>query len=306
MLRPADSQVNRPQAPEWMAAPERSTMLALRSIAWVALALGRPLARLLLYPITLYFVMFSSRPRTASLQYLSRVLGRKAGMADTFRHYHTFAAVILDRLYLLKEQLSRFDVHVHGAEIVEDLIAGGKGCVLLGAHMGSFEIIRSAGRARGFKVSMVMYEGNARKIRKLLKAINPVLQMEVIGLGSVDSMLKVEAALARGEFVGLLADRTIKGGGTVSCPFFGEPAAFPVGPVRIAAMLKRPVALMFGIYRGGNRYEVYFERLAGLDPIVGRDRDSMTGHVLRRYAERLEHYCRIAPYNWFNFYDFWR
>jgi predicted LPLAT superfamily acyltransferase len=197
-------------------------------------------------------------------------------------------------------------VQVHGAEIVEDLIAGGKGCVLLGAHMGSFEIIRSAGRARGFKVSMVMYEGNARKIRKLLEAINPVLQMEVIGLGSVDSMLKVEAALARGEFVGLLADRTIKGGGTVSCPFFGEPAAFPVGPVRIAAMLKRPVALMFGIYRGGNRYEVYFERLAGLDPIVGRDRDSMTGHVLRRYAERLEHYCRIAPYNWFNFYDFWR
>ena len=302
----ADSEVNRPQAPEWMALPERSTMLALRSIAWVALALGRPLARLLLYPITLYFVMFSSRPRTASLQYLSRVLGRKAGMADTFRHYHTFAAVILDRLYLLKEQLSRFDVQVHGAEIVEELIAAGKGCVLLGAHMGSFEIIRSAGRARGFKVSLVMYEGNARKIRKLLKAINPVLQMEVIGLGSVDSMLKVEAALARGEFVGLLADRTIKGGGTVSCPFFGEPAAFPVGPVRIAAMLKRPVALMFGIYRGGNRYEVHFERLAGLDPIDSRDRDSMTKHVLRRYAERLEHYCRIAPYNWFNFYDFWR
>jgi predicted LPLAT superfamily acyltransferase len=289
-----------------MAAPERSTMLALRSIAWIALALGRPLARLLLYPITLYFVMFSSRPRTASLQYLSRVLGRKAGIADTFRHYHTFAAVILDRLYLLKEQFSRFDVQVHGAEIVEDLIAGGKGCVLLGAHMGSFEIIRSAGRASGFKVSMVMYEGNARKIRKLLEAINPVLQMEVIGLGSVDSMLKVEAALARGEIVGLLADRTIKGGGTVSCPFFGQQAAFPVGPVRIAAMLKRPVALMFGLYRGGNRYEVHFERLAGLDQIASRDRNSMTAHVLQRYAERLEHYCRIAPYNWFNFYDFWR
>lgn len=306
MLRPADSEVNRTQAPEWMAAPERSTLLALRTIAWVALALGRPLARLMLYPITFYFVMFSIRPRAASRQYLSKVLGRRAGLADSFRHYHTFAGTILDRLYLLKEQFSRFDVRIHGAEIVEELVAGGQGCVLLGAHMGSFEIIRSAGRAHGFKVSMVMYEGNARKIRKLLEAINPALQMEVIGLGSVDSMLKVEAALARGEIVGLLADRTIKGGGTVSCPFFGEQAAFPVGPVRIAAMLKRPVALMFGIYRGGNRYEVHFERLAGLDQIVSRDRDSMTGHVLRRYAERLEHYCRIAPYNWFNFYDFWR
>jgi predicted LPLAT superfamily acyltransferase len=92
----------------------------------------------------------------------------------------------------------------------------------------------------------------------------------------------------------------------VSCPFLGEQAAFPAGPIRIAAMLKRPIALMFGIYRGGNRYEVYFERLAMLDQIDNRDRDSMTGHVLRRYAGRLEHYCRIAPYNWFNFYDFWR
>ena len=306
MLRPADSEVNRSQAPEWMSAPERSNMLALRSIAWIALALGRPLARLLLYPISLYFVMFSTRPRAASVQYLSKVLGQRAGMADAFRHYHTFAAVILDRLYLLKDQISRFEVRVHGAEIVEELIAGGKGCVLLGAHMGSFEIIRSAGRARGFKVSMVMYEHNARKIRKLLEAINPALQMEVIGLGSVDSMLKVEAALARGEIVGLLADRTIKGGDTIPCSFLGEQAAFPVGPVRIAAMLKRPVALMFGIYRGGNRYEVHFERLAGLDLIVSRDRDAMTAHVLRRYAERLEHYCRLAPYNWFNFYDFWR
>jgi len=268
--------------------------------------LGRPAARLLLYPICLYFLAFTPTPRAASLQYLSRVLGRKAGMADAFHHYHTFAATILDRLYLLKEQFSRFDVHVHGAEIVEELIAAGKGCVLLGAHMGSFEIIRSAGRARGYKVSMVMYEGNARKIRKLLKAINPVLQMEVIGLGKVDSMLKVEAALARGEFVGMLADRTIKGGGTVSCPFLGEQAAFPAGPIRIAAMLKRPIALMFGIYRGGNRYEVYFERLAMLDQIGSRERDSMTGHLLRHYSGRLEHYCRLAPYNWFNFYDFWR
>jgi len=306
MPRPVDSGVDGRPAPEWMERPERSNTLALRTIFWVAMVLGRPVARLLLYPICLYFLAFTPTPRAASLQYLSRVLGRKAGIADSFQHYHTFAATILDRLYLLKEQFSRFDVHVHGAEIVEELIAAGKGCVLLGAHIGSFEIIRSTGRTRGFKVSMVMYEENARITGEVFEAINPALQMEVIGLGKVDSMLKVEAALARGEFVGMLADRTIKGGGTVSCPFLGEQAAFPAGPIRIAAMLKRPIALMFGIYRGGNRYEVYFERLAMLDQIGSRERDSMIGHLLRHYSGRLEHYCRLAPYNWFNFYDFWR
>jgi predicted LPLAT superfamily acyltransferase len=306
MLGPADSEVNPPQAPEWMVRPERSNWLALRTITWVALSLGRPLARLMLYPICLYFVAFSIKPRAASRQYLGKVLGRPAGLVEAYRHYHTFAATILDRLYLLREQISRFEVRVEGAEIVEDLLKEGRGCVLLGAHMGSFEIIRAAGRARGFKVNMVMYEENARKIGELLEAINPALQMEVIGLGKIDSMIKVEAALARGEIVGLLADRTIRGGGTVSCPFFGEPAAFPVGPIRIAAMLKRPIALMFGIYRGGNRYEVHFERLAGVEDIPGRSRDAAVEKLLARYAARLEHYCRSAPYNWFNFYDFWR
>ena len=281
-------------------------MLALRTITWVAMVLGRLVARLLLYPICLYFLVFSTRERRASLQYLSRVLGRTAGFADTFRHYHTFAAIILDRLFLLNNQFSRFDVRVHGAEIIDEMAADGKGCVTLGAHIGSFEIIRSVGRARGMKISIVMYEENSRKIGAMLEAINRDLQMEIIPLGRVDSILMVEAALACGEIVGMLADRNLKGKGTVSCNFLGQQALFPTGPIRIAAALKRPIALMFGLYRGGNRYEIHFERFAVLQEAAGRGRDAMIEQLLQRYAGRLEHYCRLAPYNWFNFYDFWR
>jgi predicted LPLAT superfamily acyltransferase len=306
MPRPVDSHVDRRQAPEWVDRPERSNMLALRVITWVALVLGRPAARLLLYPICLYFLVFSIRARSASSEYLSRVLGRKAGLADSFRHYHTFASILLDRVFLLNDQFSRFDVRVHGAEIIDEMVAGGKGCVLLGAHLGSFEIVRFAGRTRGLKVSMVMYEENARKVGAVLEAINPDLQTEIIPLGRVDSILKVEAALARGEVVGMLADRTLKGGGMVSCGFLGEQARFPTGPMRVAAMLKRPMALMFGLYRGGNRYEIHIERFADVTQTDSRERDRGIEILMRRYAERLEHYCRLAPYNWFNFYDFWR
>jgi len=172
--------------------------------------------------------------------------------------------------------------------------------------MGSFEIVRAVGKARGFSISMVMYEENARKMRTALEAINPTLQTGIIALGRVDSILRVEAALARGEVVGLLADRTIRGGGSVPCAFLGEPAPFPTGPIRIAAMLKRPIALMFGLYRGGNGYDVYLERFADFSREVSEDRDRLIEELLERYAGRLEHYCRIAPYNWFNFYDFWR
>jgi predicted LPLAT superfamily acyltransferase len=305
MLRPADNELSGRQAPAWTARPERSNALAMKTITWVALAMGRPLARLLLYPICLYFIAFSAFARAASRDYLRRALGRDAALLDSFRHYHAFASVTLDRLYLLKGEIDRFDVRVQGADIIQRVIANGQGCVLLGAHVGSFEVVRAVGRARGFKVNMVMYEDNARKTGEIFESIAPELKSEIIGLGNVDSILKVEAALARGEIVGLLADRSIQGGGTVSCEFLGASARFPAGPIRIAAMLNRPVVLMFGLYLGGNRYEVCFEQLCAAEDLAGPAREPLIRSLLQRYAGRLEHYCRLAPYNWFNFYEFW-
>jgi predicted LPLAT superfamily acyltransferase len=306
MPRLTDSPVDHARAPDWVERPERSNTLALRFIVWVAMALGRRVARLLLYPICLYFLAFSPRARSASRQYLDKVLGRSARLRDAWRHYHSFASVLLDRVFLLNDQISRFDVRVHGVEIIEEMAASGAGCVLLGAHLGSFEITRSDGRTRGKKISMLMYEDNARKLGAVIRAINPALHMEVIALGRLDAMLKVEAALARGEIVGMLADRTLNDADTVRCQFLGQQARFPTGPIRIAIMLNRPMALLFGLYRGGNRYDIHIERFAEPGQVRGRERSAAIEQLLRRYAERLEHYCRLAPYNWFNFYDFWR
>jgi len=290
----------------WATRPERGSAAIIRGAVRLALALGRPAAWLLLYAVSLYFMGVSAVDRAASRQYLRRALGREPGLADVFRHFHSFATTILDRVYLLNDQYDRFEVRVHGEEIVADMLARGEGCLLVGAHLGSFEIVRFVGRAaRALRVALVMYEGNTRTLNAALDAINPDLAMRVIALGSIDSMLQVENALAGGEFVGMLADRAIEGESTIACPFLGAPARFPAGPFRIAVMLGRPVVLMFGIYRGGNRYEVYFERLAGSGPGAGKDRNRVIGEMLRQYVARLEHYCRIAPYNWFNFYDYW-
>jgi predicted LPLAT superfamily acyltransferase len=306
MARQADSRLERQAGPEWVARPERSNTLAMRFIAWVGRTLGRRAARLLLYPICLYFLAFSGKARAASRRYLGKALDRVPTLADSFRHYLTFASTILDRVFLLDNQVGRFDVRVHGAGIIDEMLAGGEGCLLIGAHLGSFEIIRAVGRTRGLRVSMVMYEENARKLGAVLTAVNPQLQVEIIPLGKVDSILNVEAALARGDVVGMLGDRAIGGDATVSCPFLGEAAEFPTGPLRIAAMLRRPVALMVGLYRGGRRYEVHFERLADMGLNDRAQRDRVVEEVLRHYVGRLEHYCRLEPYNWFNFYDFWK
>jgi predicted LPLAT superfamily acyltransferase len=315
MPRPVDARVEaQAHAPDWVRRPERSNALALRSIVWVATVIGRAAARLLLYPICLYFLAFSPRARSASREYLGRVLGRTARLRDLFRHYQSFAAVLLDRIFLLKDELTRFEVHMHGADIFAETMAKGEGCLMLSAHLGSFEVARAVGRTSGLRIRMLMYEENARKVGAILRAVNPRLHDDVIRLGRLDAMLQVEAALGRGEVVGMLADRSLaetgamRGAmrGAARCEFLGRHAQFPTGPIRIGILLNRPMLLLFGVYRGANRYDVHIERFAVPDEARGRARDAAVDELLRRYVGRLEHYCRMAPYNWFNFYDFWR
>ena len=288
----------------WLEQRERSSLAAIRLLVWITLGLGRSAGRLLLYPVCLYFLAFSPRARAASRRYLVRVLDHAPGTRDLFRHYYTFAAVALDRVFFLKGRFHDFDIRVEGEPIVREILGTGQGCLLIGAHLGSFEALRALGRNNAVRVNLVMYEDNARKVIAVTKAIDPALADAVIPLGSFDSMLRVAGCLERGEWIGVLGDRMLDSEGEVKADFLGQPAGFPASPFRIAAMLGRPVVLMVALYRGGKRYDVHFERLVDAPQAVRRDPEAL-GQVVQNYADRLAHYCREAPYNWFNFYDFW-
>ena len=293
--------------PEWLRRKERGSTPVIRLMVWVALGLGRPAARLVLPAICLYFVLFSGDARRASAQYLGRALGRCATAVDIFRHYHAFASCVLDRVFFLKNRSDEFDLRIHGEEIVTDILATGSGCILLGAHMGSFEVLRAVGRnQRNLRVNMVMYEENAQKVSAVLNAINPALAKDVINLGRPDSFITVQRCLEDGHFIGVLADRSLTDERRMARPFLGAPAQFSVNPFRMIAILQKPVVLMVGLYRGGRRYDIHFERLAESGEIPRRPDPEALDGLIGRYVARLEHYCRIAPYNWFNFFDIWK
>ena len=293
-------------AQEWVRQPERGALPLLKFGVWVALRLGRRVARLLLYPVCLYYLASSPAAVRGSRGYLARVLGRRPHFADVFAHFRSFASCVLDRVFLLNEQNEDFDIRIHGEEVVHEIERRGGGCILFGAHFGSFEVARVIGRRRrGLPISLLMYENNALKIRAALAAINPRLETDVIGLGRPDSLIAVAERLAQGHFIGVLADRNVDAKDLARLPFLGAPAAFPRGPFRVALLLQRPVVMMVGVYRGGGRYDVFFETLAEAPVPRPADCALWLDQAMRRYVARLEHYCRAAPFNWFNFYDFW-
>ncbi|MGE8365434.1 acyl-CoA synthetase [Cupriavidus sp.] len=306
------SPANRGQAAgaDWSSRQERSNTTLLRVMSWLSLRLGRRFGRAVLRLVTAYFVLFSPTARYASRAYLDRVLGRDAGWSDGFRHVFSFASTIHDRIYLLNERFDLFDIRVHGGELVDEAMARGGGAFLLGAHLGSFEVIRAVGRQRpGLRVAITMYEENARKLNSVLEAINPAMRQDVISLGRIDAMLKAREYLERGFMIGMLADRTLSQRATdpvQQCDFLDAPAGFPTGPLRMAAMLRRPVIFMTGLYRGGNRYDIHFEALADFSQVARGQREQEVQAALTRYVGMLERHCHDAPYNWFNFYDFWQ
>ena len=296
---------------EWQKNPERSNMLMLRVMTVISLRLGRSASRLVLYGIAAYFLLFAPRARSMSRGYLRRALKLPSAAAVSwrhlYRHFLSFASTIHDRVYLLNNRFDLFDIKIHNQSLIDDIVAQGRGVFLVGAHMGSFEVLRAIGRKQpGLRVVMAMFEENARKINAALSAINADSGQGIIALGHVDSMIQIHELLDRGAVVGMLADRSLGTDDTRPLSFLGDTAELPLGPFRMAAVLKRPVVFMTGLFGGGNRYDIYFEALADFSAVPPRGRTVAVEAAMTRYAALLEKYCRIAPYNWFNFFDFWR
>lgn len=291
----------------WTAQPERGSGALMRLIAWIARTLGRTTARLLLPPISLYFVVFSGPARRSSQAYLGRITGQPAGPGAVYRHYHTFAATILDRIFFLTDRFEPFDISVHGLDALETPLAKGRGVVLVGGHLGSFEIMRSLAVLRGgIPLKILMYPQNSQRITSILNALNPDVAANVITLGSPSAMLEVKEWLDGGGCIGMLGDRITHGEKVVPVPFLGEDAPFPVGPFLLAALCRAPVVAFSGLYKGGGRYDLHFKNLGDGTPLPRAERSAALVSQVHGFVACLEAWCKEAPYNWFNFYDVWK
>lgn len=291
---------------DWNEHDERSNPFTLKLICWIALNIGRNVARLFLYPITLYFFITSPKVVKSSKNYLRRVSNKNVSVGDVFKHIYHFSATILDRVYFLTDQHDRFDVNIYGHEIIEDLIAKGKGGILLGTHHGSFEVLRSlVNKNKEIPLKVLMYRDHNQMITRILDELNPTIADTVINLADSDALLQMQEAVDNGYFVGMLGDRVTEGERKNECILLNDKADFPSGPILLASILKVPVILFYGIYHGANRYDIHIELLAEDIQIKRQQREHDVQIWTQKFVSRLEYYIRVSPYNWFNFYDFW-
>lgn len=282
----------------WKQNKERSMVFILKFIRWFALTFGRKVTKILLYPICLYYFFLSPKAKNNIKKFLTKALNRKVRFSDLYKHYYTFATVLLDRVYSLTDTQCDFKITTHGLDALLDIQKQGSGVILMGAHLGSFELMRVLATKNQLALKVLMHLEDSQQVIKLLHELNPAIEQTIITMGNPGSILETHEWLKNNGAIGILADRVYHEDKTTITEFLGAPARFALGPFRLAKLTNTPCLFICAVYDGKQGYDIYFEKL----DFTAFD---STEQMLQKYLQKLEYYAKKYPYNWFNFYDYW-
>jgi predicted LPLAT superfamily acyltransferase len=300
----------------WAQINEFSFVAGMRLLLWIFRFFGRWPFRLTLYPVVLWYMITKPAARAASTDYLLRIsqLGSvpvaKPAPIDVLRHFASFAESILDKMLLWSGLFNTDEVRFVGQEIIVAQIAARRGGLLICCHLGNLDLCRLlARRLAGLKLTVLIHTKHSQVFNRLLAQLDPQSQlhlMQVTELSPATAMLLAQK-IDRGEFVAIAGDRIPVSASPRVAPakFLGETALFPVGPYVLGSIFRCPTYLMFSM-RVRRTSEIHFELFRESIRLPRSRRDETLAQLATEYAGRLEHFCRRAPLQWFNFYDFWR
>jgi predicted LPLAT superfamily acyltransferase len=299
----------------WSRHAERGAGWGLRLVAATQRLFGHQAARLALAPAVAWFYLTGPQARAASRLYLER-LGAHAGAAvprptpwNVLRHMMSFADAGLDKIAAWRGEVSHDGIEFRGEEEFARLRRAGRGALFIGSHLGNLEMIRALAVTRAIApITAVVYTDHARRFASTLERAEARFGenlMEVADFGP-ETAIALRERIERGEILVIVGDRTppADNGRCASASFLGHAAPFPQGPMVLAHLLDCPVYLFFCLKHGG-RYRIHLERFAERVHLPSPGRQAAIEAYVARYAARLEWYCREAPLQWFNFFDFW-
>ena len=297
----------------WADAQERGTYHLMRLMFWGLQAMRRPLLMPLVRAVTIYFFLFGSTARKASLDYLRRIeiampsTGLRSNWRTSFRHFSAFGDAILDKFDAWAGRLPIDSLVFNNSDEIGRCFAAGRGGLIIGTHLGNAEVCRALAGINGVpKLNVLAHTRHAASFNRLL-GMAGASGFELLQVTELDmaQAFALRERIEAGEWVVIAGDRApVHGGRTVGIPLLGATAALPIGPYVLGAFLECPVFLMFCLRRSG-RYHVYFEAFAEKVSWSRPGREAVIKALAARFVLRLEHYIRLEPLQWFNFYQFW-
>ncbi|MDR0624623.1 MAG: hypothetical protein LBG10_09390 [Treponema sp.] len=284
--------------------------------------------RLLAFPVSFFYYLFSKRAREESCRFLEKITAvlkaQAPGKEFDFRptgHILAFSLTLIEKVEAWGGRVSFNRIHFQEDDI-GDLVGrleNGQGALLICSHLGNSELLRAladynrTGVSRNIPVTSIIDFSVTALFNRMLRELNPQSTARVIGAKEFgpDTVVLLQDRIMAGELVVIAGDRTSANtrNKSIPLPFLNETAAFPYGPFILAALLNAPTYFVFALRRGdlslSSHYDMYVHKSPLSFDCSRHERKKKTGELARLFAERLEHYCKQYPYQWYNFYDFW-
>ncbi|MRG46052.1 lipid A biosynthesis acyltransferase [Chitinophaga sp. SYP-B3965] len=265
---------------------------------------GVQLAYFLLRFVAFYYCLFSYRSSRSIFQYFHRKIGysRFRALISVYRNYYVFGQTLLDKVVVMAELPNPFTFEFDGEPHLHDIVSGGKGGILLSAHLGNWEVAGHLFSRLKTRINIVMFDGEHQRIKKYLEGITGGRNVNVIVLKDDNSHIyAIHDALSRQELVCMHADRFLEGNKTMEMNFLGEPARFPIGPFVLACTFRVPVSLVFAFKETTNHYHLY-----ATEPTVYQAvKQGGLEKSMQDFVHVMEEKVKKYPLQWFNYYDFW-
>jgi predicted LPLAT superfamily acyltransferase len=303
------------ESTHWSSVTERGTYLGLSLLAFLYRVTGRYGCLAALLPIALYFNLTGTDERRASRDFLSRAYRAMGveydpGWFETFRHSFGFARKTVDTFAAWLGCIDPSAIDTADKREPDRVAQSGQGILLIVSHLGNIDISRALlNEPQRSRIKVLVHTVHAENFARVLRRFKPNAMSETIQVTDLNPaiMITLREAIERGDWVAVAGDRTpVRGDNRISmAPFLGSDAAFPQGPYILAHLLECPVYLMFCLRQDGI-YRLYFELFAERIHLPRRDRQAALGMWVARYARRLESFCLIDPFQWYNFFDFWQ
>jgi len=298
--------------------------------------------RILAFPVGFFYFIFSKKGRKESRRFLQKAAPlveqpktakRCRSPLGPLRHIVSFSLTLVEKIQSWGGKFQFRNIHFQNDD-VEDLIKeleNGKGVFVITSHMGNTELLRGlanlnrTGVSRKTPVTAIIDTKVNENFSRMLKELNPQSNFDIINASEIGShtVILLEDKLAAGTMVTIAGDRTAAGthaGGTHAggssargknfmIPFLGEEAPFSPGIFYLAVLLNAPVYFLFALRRGDlsikPEYDMYVHKSTMSFECSRKERLEKSSLLAQSFTELLEKYCKKAPFQWYNFFDFW-
>jgi predicted LPLAT superfamily acyltransferase len=292
--------------PGWHGKSQGNPLLGYRIVYFVCTRFGVLPAYLLLRFVALYFFLFSWTSSGHSYQYFRNRMGMGAiqSWLKVYQNYYIFAQTLLDKVVVMAGIENKFSFDFDGEENLHAIVAGGKGGILLSAHVGNWEAAGHLLHRLDTKINVVMFDGEHRGIKQFLEGVTGGRNLNVIVVkDDLSHVYAIGEALRKNELICLHADRFLEGNKTITIDFLGGPARFPEGPFLLAAAFNVPVSVVFAFKETNRHYHFYGSRMIQREE--GESKKDFVTRLLGAFVQQLDQKIKMYPTQWFNYYNFW-